>query len=250
MLGIVTAFKEEVREYLRHGGFRVSDRSGYLSYYRSKKEPDVVLVEGGIGRKRASEATRQIAERYDLELIVSAGFAGGVQEGLRTGDVFLCERVMSIEGPAAFWSPDSANERVLVGDNLMNGMPADMDGPYEGDASCGCLSVPQFVPTSSMKSWIGSTFPVSIIDMESYWVSETAASYSIPHMVVRSVLDPVGQTLPAFIEESVSEDSGSNWARAVKYAVAKPMETPKLIQLAGQAKAARASLAEFLITLT
>ena len=88
--------------------------------------------------------------------------------------------------------------------------------------------------------------PVSIIDMESYWVSETAASYGIPHMVVRSVLDPVGQTLPAFIEEAVSEDSGSNWARAVKYAVAKPMETPKLLQLAGQAKVARASLAEFL----
>ena len=250
MLGIVTAFKDEVRGYLRHGGFRVVDRSGYLSYYLSKKHPDVVLVEGGIGRQRASEATRQLAERYEPELIVSAGFAGGVQEGLSTGDVFLCERVMSIEGPAAFWNLDAANERLLVGDNILNGMPTDLADPYEGYASIGCLSVPQFVPTSSMKSWIGSTFPVSIIDMESYWVSETAASYGIPHMVVRSVLDPVGQTLPAFVEEAVGEDSGSNWARAVKYAIARPMETPKLLQLAGQARVARASLAEFLITLT
>ena len=82
------------------------DRSGYLSYYLSKKHPDVVLVEGGIGRQRASEATRQLAERYELELIVSAGFAGGVQEGLSTGDVCLCERVMSIAGPAPFCNPE------------------------------------------------------------------------------------------------------------------------------------------------
>ena len=245
MLGIVTAFREETRDYLKQGGFRLVERNGRFKFYRSEAESGVALVQGGVGRWQAVEATRQLVEGYAPTLIVSAGFAGGVQKGLSAGDVFVCERVMSVKGPAALWRAGAANERLLEAAHL-----ADMRDSHEGYSPPGCLSVPQLVPSSSMKAWIGRKFPVSVIDMESYWVSETAASFGIRHAVVRAVLDPVEQTLPTFVGDAVSSRGGPAWVHALKYASAKPWETPKLFKLASQAKRAGKSLAAFLETQT
>ena len=225
------------------------ERNGRLKFYRSKGESGVALVQGGVGRQQAVEATRQLVEGYGPTLIVSAGFAGGVQRGLSTGDIIVCGRVMSVEGPAALWRASAANERLLEAAHL-----ADIGDSDEGYSPGGCLTVPQLVSSRSMKAWIGREFSVSVIDMESYWVSETAASFGIPHVVVRAVLDPVEQTLPAFVGNAVSSHGGPAWVHALKYVSAKPWETPretpKLFKLASQAKRARKSLAAFLETQT
>ncbi len=102
-----------------------------------------------------------------------------------------------------------------------------------------------------MKEWIGSTFDASVIDMESYWVSETVMRHGLPHLIVRSVLDPMEQSVPGFVGENLSEEEGSRMMRkAIKYVALKPFQTPKLLHLATQSKAASASLSDFLIQMT
>ena len=249
MLAIVAALKEEVKSYLREGDFRTVARDRFLRFYQSPSEPEVVVVEGGLGRQRAEEAATQVVDRYRPDVIVSAGFAGGVRAGLSPGDLFVCSKLMAVEGPAVLWRRDAASERPLLNLDILEQLTKDT-GPREEYEVCGCLSVPGLVSTSSMKAWIGETFQVSIIDMESYWVSEKAGAYGIPHVVVRSVLDPVEQTLPGFVGQMMGDDVDARmWERAVKYVVTKPMETPKLLQLASQVKVAGASLGRFLDTL-
>ena len=114
---------------------------------------------------------------------------------------------------------------------------------------CGCMSVPQVVSNTQMKTWIGTTYPVSIIDMESYWVSEAAEAYGRPHTVVRSVLDPLEQTLPRFVGEMVSEGGKHKWMHAIRYVASNPTDTVHLLRLSQQVKAARASLGHFLARL-
>ena len=249
LLGIVAAFREEVKDYLKGGDFRVVAREGPLRFHQSTLNPDVVVTEGSFGQQGAQEGTRQLVERYGPDFIVSAGFAGGVQAGLRPGDLLLCSRLMWIDGPAALWHSNAASERPVSYPALWDKLIKDEDS-NQIYRSCGCLSVPQLIMSSSMKAWIGATFPVSIVDMESYWVSETAAQYGIPHMVVRTVLDPVEQTLPPFVAIATGETGGKRWKQAARYMVAKPGHLPKLIQLATQARVARASLARFLATVS
>ena len=250
MLAIVAAFNEEVKHYLKRGGFRVAARQDSLRFYQAPTDPEVIVVEGGAGRQKAEKATRQLIETYQPDIVVSAGFAGAVQADVRLGDIFICDRLMSVEGPAALWGLDTVRERSPIHADLVEKLRGKEDTHQKYDF-CGCLSVPQFVSSSSMKAWIGSTFPVSIIDMESYWVSETAAAYGVPHVVVRSVLDTMEQTIPAFVGETVSAEEGQRkWERAIKYLVSRPTEAPKLIRLASQVKIAGASLSEFLTRLS
>ena len=248
MLAIVAAFRDEVKDYISTRKFRVKAREGSVRFYESKLASEVVVVDGAIGRARAVDAVQKLITRYSPDFILSAGFAGGVQRGLSVGDVFLCDRLMAIEGPAMFWELDAAKERPTpmgrrpLFDTLM------LEAKRNGNECrlSGCLSVPDLVQSSSMKAWIGATFPVSIIDMESYWVSEVAAERDIPHAAVRTVLDPVEQTLPIFVGKAVTDERNRSWERAVRYLVSRPAEAPRLVHLASQVRVARASLGKML----
>ena len=249
MLAIVAAFKDEVKDYIAARKFRVKVRDGSVRFYESKSTPEVVVVDGAVGRVRAVDAARSVIRRYSPDLILSAGFAGGVQQGLKAGDVFLCDRLMAIEGPAMFWELDDALERSAGQLSFLDGLVQNAERNGSSCRLSGCLSVPDMVQSSSMKSWIGPTFPVSIIDMESYWVNEVAAECNIPHAVVRTVLDPVEQTLPAFVGKGVTYEGARSWERAARYLVSRPTEAPRLLHLASQVRVARASLGKILTTL-
>lgn len=246
MLGILAAFPEEVQGYLRRGRFRATAHDGFLRFHQSALEPEVVVVGGGVGRARAQAATRRLIESYGPAFILSAGFAGGAQPGLKTGDLFICDRLMAAEDYAAPWQPDSVKQRAAGNGALVAEVLADRQAGALSYAICACLSAPQLVSDSSMKARIGSSLGVALIDMEAYWVSETAAIYGVPHAVARVVFDPMEQTLPSFVGEVVSDGGRRKWARAAKQVVTRPAETPRLIQLAKQARVARASLSAFL----
>ena len=248
MLAIVTAFKDEVEDYISTRNFRVRSRDGSARYYESKSMPNVVVVDGAIGKTRAVDAARKLIDIYSPDFILSAGFAGGVQQGLRAGDVFLCDRLLAVEGPAMFWEMDAAKERptpmgrrpyfdILLQEAKRNGNECRLSG---------CLSLPNLVQSSSMKSLLGATFPVSIIDMESYWGNEVAAEHDIPHAAIRTILDPVEQTLPAFVGGAVNDERNRSLERAIRYLISRPTEAPRLMHLASQLRVARASLGEML----
>ena len=91
MLAIVAAFKEEIKDYLKVGQFKITDRNEYLRAYLSKSLPDVVVIVGGFGKDRSQEAVEFAIERYRANAIISPGFAGGARAGLTSGDLFVCE---------------------------------------------------------------------------------------------------------------------------------------------------------------
>ena len=250
MLGIVAAFKDEAREYLKRGRFRLAKRSGPFRFYLARKGPPAALVLGAVGKLGAIEATRKLVEDYSPQFVVSAGFAGAVRPDLRAGDVFLCDRVLSLEGPPAFWAADNASERLVpyTANGHANG-GSGHNGHANGNGrakTVGCVTVPQFVHGSPMKAWLGRVLPVSVIDMESYWVSETASAYDTPHAVVRAVLDTIDDPMPEFLDAAMRLNSGSPRLRAMRYAMGHPLRVRRLMRLASRVKLARRSLADCL----
>ncbi len=237
MLGIVAAFKEETADYLSRGRFREVERSGPYRFYRARRGPSAVLVLGAVGKPRAKEATSRLIENYGPEIVVSAGFAGAVRPKLRTGDVFVCDRVVSMDGPPAFWTVDSANERLLACGSSAT------DGHYN---PTGCVSVSQFVHVGSMKSWLGRVLRVGVIDRESYWVTDVAASYGVQQAVVRAVLDTLEDNMPDFLVDALSPGAGSPKVRALRYGLKHPHRVRRLIRLSAQVKMAGRSLSECL----
>ena len=58
---------------------------------------DIVLVRTGIGKKRAKEATCQVIEKFQPEVIISLGYAGALIEGMNVGDLLIAKTIMSSE---------------------------------------------------------------------------------------------------------------------------------------------------------
>ena len=237
MLGIVAAFKEEVSEYIARGRFRLVERSGPYQFYRARRGPAAALVLGAVGKRGAREATGHLLDNYGPRLVVSAGFAGAVRPDLNTGDVFVCDRVLSMEGPPASWTVENANERLLSrGSSAAN----------NGARPMGCVSVSQFVRSAPMKAWLGKVLRVGVIDLESYWVTDVAASHGVPHAVVRVVLDPMDRAMPDFLADSMRPGAGSARVKALCYALRRPHRVGGLLRLSSQVKLARRSLADYL----
>ncbi len=246
MLAIVAAFKDELSEYLKGGRFRVAYKDGNIRAYESEEFPDVAVLEGGIGKDMAQAATQLAVERYSPKLIVSAGFAAGAKREMETGDVFVCDRLVAIEGPAYLWA--QSDVRTAESGRIQEML--DGSGPDgQGYRFAGCLNVPQFVSNASMKAWLGKTFDVSLIDMECYWVNQTAEALRVPCISVRAMLDPVEDAMPAFVGQVVDRRIAKRALKAVTYLSTNPAEAPRLIGLMKQVKVARSALAGFLTTI-
>ena len=249
MLAIIAAFEDEIKDYLSSAGLRLVERKGVLRYYRAAGESEIIVAVGAFGRERAEEATRHVIEEYECGMIVSAGFGGGARPGLSPGDIYVCDAVKVVEGPPVFWRNEDAEE-IAIDDVTMMVLGQKMVDERTRFNYGKCLSLPQLVSSGTMKQWIGQAFGVHVLDMESYWVCKVAADRGKPYLVIRSVLDPMEQTLPTFISESLGYGRFATLKRAIRYVVAHPAAAPKLWRLAAQARQARAALAEFLVGMT
>jgi adenosylhomocysteine nucleosidase len=247
LLAIVCAFKDELSGYLKSGQFEITNQENGFRTYESMFVPEVVISEGGIGKEGSQEGARLTAERFKPDLMISAGFAGGASEGLKPGDIFICDRLLAVEGPPFLWGKDKIFEN--SGMELVQRTSQAILGSRAEYQIGACLTVPQFVSNRAMKAWLGNTFNVSLIDMESYWVSEVAASFGIPCLSIRAVLDPVDQSVPRFIGETVDKGLGVRAARAVAHLLMNPVDAPQLVRLSQQVRAARSSLTRILSTI-
>lgn len=245
MLAILAAMRDEVSDYLGAGGFAVVARRDSLCLFRSPSVPEVMVVEAGIGRERALRAVRYLAQEWRPDVVLSVGFAGAVRPGLKAGDVVLCDRLFAVDGPQEQWQPEKARCHAVQGRPLRVN-----DGNGRGYASCGCLTAPELVASSSLKHKIGESFPVAVVDMEGYWVSQAAMDLGIAHMVARCVLDTADQSLPAFVGQVVSSNGRRGWWDVARYVLARPADVPALVHLGTQARTARAALARFLAHVT
>lgn len=244
MLAIVAAFKSELSGYLKRGRFQVTRQDNGFRIYESEHVPEVVVSEGGIGKERSQECARLTAERFKPDMMISAGFAGGASEGMKAGEVFICDRLVAVDGPPFLWGKEEVFESSSL-EMVQRFKQAKLGDRTEYQVGA-CLTVPQFVSNRSMKAWLGSTFNVSLIDMESYWVGEVAGSFGIPYLTVKAVLDPVDQSVPRFIGETLDKGMAVRTLRAVAHLVINPADVPGLIRLSSQVRVARASLTRFL----
>ena len=249
MLAIIAALHEEVRSYIKEACFKAVGQESFLRFYESESERETILATGGVGPRLAQEAASYVIERYSPDAVISVGFSGAVTDGLETGDVLICDRLLSVGGPAVLWRTEDASERPPIDIGAIGKLLTGAAESWDVYETVGCLSVPNLVSNSSMKAWIGREFPVGVVDMESYWVSEKCAEYGTPHVAVRSVFDPVDQTLPPFVGKAMFESNVRRLGRAMKYVATKPSEAPRIFNLASQSKAAGASLGSFLCSI-
>jgi adenosylhomocysteine nucleosidase len=187
-----------------------------------------VIVEGGVGRKSAADAAREIIRAYEPKWVVSAGFAGSLSEEVHRGHLLMANAVANAAGES------------LQIELKMQPQPKLHAGKL--------LTVDQIIRTAAEKKSLGDKHQALACDMETFAVAEECAKANTKFLSVRIISDGLDDELPREVEQLMQEKNFAKQAgRAVHALFKRPGAALDLWKLRDEAHKAADRLAKFLL---
>lgn len=138
----------------------------------------------GVGREAARRAARLMIDGHRPRLLVSAGFAGGLDPALARGAVVEPASVRGESETSAMLPLAAAGQR---GSTL--------------------VTVDRIVRTPADKAALAAATRAAIVDMETLAVAEVAAAAGLPCRSIRVISDAAGDELPPDVTRLVAPQS-------------------------------------------
>ena len=163
---------------------------------------DVLLVQAGIGRERARQAVIAAAGTFGAHAVWSLGFAGGLVDTLRPGDL-VCPSVVLDDGeptsaPMAF---DASHAAVCAALRRAR-LPVD---------SGALITVEAPLRTPDAKRAAHRRSGAVAVEMEAAGVARAAQALGIPWAALKVVVDAAGDPLPASLARCTSPGGDLRW---------------------------------------
>jgi adenosylhomocysteine nucleosidase len=208
-VAVVAALKREVAPLVRY--WTVADQEYGGRKFRFFESGNAVVVCGGMGFEAARRATEAIIALYRPSVVLSAGFAGALDETLRVGNWFQPRYVVDTR--------DGSRTDTGSGSGVLVSSPA--------------------VAGAEQKAKLAQSYGAQAVDMEAAAVAKGAAARGLRFAAVKAISDEVGFAMPP-MDRFIAAD-GSFRARSFAfYAASRPFIWPDVLRLArNSAKAAR-----------
>jgi adenosylhomocysteine nucleosidase len=206
MLALFGALEQEISGFRKLMFIEKIDVWDDTRVYRgSFHEKKVLLVNSGVGKRRALAACRSVLAHYPVNGIISLGFAGGLKPGCRTGDMFVCSSLVCADAPAGL--------RFQTDPHLLSHA-----------RNCTRLAISfgigvtsgRLVSSPLAKRALRDVSAADIVDMESYWLAGLAGESGIPFITGRAVSDSQTDTIPDL--------PSYRWDKAFSYFVWHPLQ--------------------------
>ena len=152
----------------------------------------LLLVRTDVGPKRARKGLAPFLSGHTYRRNVSTGYAGGLREKCRLGDILVPDEVQSVPPlPEVRLRPDATlREEVLQRIRR---------GPWQ--IHTGRMITTDHVIVSSVeKHALGLEYEADSVEMESTVIAELAEQASVPFVAVRVVLDEASFSLPDILQ--------------------------------------------------
>ena len=172
MIAVTFALPQESRDF-RHALRHASAVGEGRFLLGNIGEEEVLLGHTGVGPAAAAENVAALLAFHRPRLLISTGFAGGLDPRLATGDLLLAE---NFSAPTLL-----APSRVLL----------------DGCGFIGALtSQPHPAESAAEKSALHRTTGALGVDMETAAVAAACARAGVPLLAVRAISDPALEPLP------------------------------------------------------
>lgn len=163
----MTALEREVRPLVQH--WNVAEKEHASRRFRFFEHDERVLVCGGIGAEAARRAAEAVITIYAPSVVYSVGFAGGLDSGLKVGEILRPRRVVNA-GDGSSVSTDRG-EGVLV--------------------SFGSVASP------AQKAKLRDSFGAQAVDMEAAAVARAAEARGVSFGAVKVISDELDFNFPS-----------------------------------------------------
>ncbi len=218
-VGIVVALPSESRSLCRQA-VRVGEQLVIGDH--------ALLTVSGVGVCRAEHAAQALVAA-GVGGLVSWGCAAGLSPELPVGALCLPEFVVTVDGQR--WPTDSAWRRGVTeavgARSVFNGALAHAS---------------QVLASSAAKRELAAQVGAVVADMESAAIACVAHQHGLPLLVVRSVVDPLGLTLPTVITDHVDESGRVPLVPLLRGLLRQPGDLLSLMHLATGFRSALTSL--------
>jgi adenosylhomocysteine nucleosidase len=207
-IGIVAALEREVKPAIKE--WQLTERAHGGRRFRFFENERCVLVCGGIGAEAARRAAEAIIALYRPQLLISAGFAGALDQTMEVGQIFLPRRVTD--------AGDGSTHQVEAGDGTL--------------VSFGSIA------TREQKQRLASAYCAQAVDMEAAAVARAAQLHGILFQAVKAISDDKNFDMPEL--DNFIKDGQFSTTMFVATSVIRPWLWPGIMRLAkNSAKAAK-----------
>ena len=240
-IAILGAVSEEIAGIKRE--INISDRvrldksEAWFGKYQGR---NIVLVRTGVGRKRAQNATQQVIDKFNPEVIISMGYAGALTEGLNVGDLFVASTILSPESDSnSFEMDDPKNLKWL---ELAKKTPP----PENVKLKIGRLiTVDMVVHTPDAKKELGNRFRAEAVEMETLQIALLARVNKIAFISIRGISDAVKHEL-IDCSSFLGSDGELSKLRAGWYVLTHPKSLKNAFSLYSNTQIATQNLTDFI----
>lgn len=194
----------------------------------------VILGHSGIGFFRAASLAEEFIREYPVGVVLSVGFAGGLQGHLAVGDIVLAERVQY--------------ERLFPSDGVLLKRSEVLLQELGMSYQTGLLiSVDEMVGSQEKKKKIASESQALAMDMESGAIAEVALRSSLPFLSIRAISDQYNETLDPWLPQVITPEGGIHFRQLASSLLARPTRIRSVLRLRSQTALAAKNLGRFLI---
>jgi adenosylhomocysteine nucleosidase len=243
MIAIVCAMSTEVEPIKAQMNILKKFCEDSATFYQAEFHGfPITIVQTGVGRDKATAATRRLLQLFKINLVITTGFAGGLREEIKIGDVVIAKNALYIKHvePAEVvfkLSCDASYVRVALDIGNEKGLRV-----HEGDT----VTVDELIAQSKAKMFLGNNFSALAVDMETAFVGQVASGAGIPFVSVRTISDDVKDDIVVDYKRFVDEGGNVRIRSALTQILHIVPHALHLRRMHKQARIAAGTLAVFL----
>ena len=202
-----------------------SDRNGAATIRGKIDNRAVEIFHTGVGEKVCRQRMAQFLQNRQLDCLISAGFAGALNNQLNVGDLLLAQNFSTVEL--------SKTRSLLVN------LPIHV---------ANLLTVPSMIDSNEQRNKIARATGAAAVDMETEFIARACAEHGVPLLSLRVISDTPRQRFPAPAHVLFNiERQRTSVVRLVLYLLRHPTRLPGLIRFMSQITRARESLTKALV---
>ena len=243
MIALLGAFGQEMAGLRRRMAVEEVVDGPVCKVYRGQlRGKPCLLVQTGIGRRRAEKATRFVLERFSVTELISVGFAGALTSDLKIGDVVACSTVRRASG---FGKDEGEAEPYAADAGLLALASSGTGDGSTRSLAATCVTTPGVVSGAGAKQELGREFQAQVVDMESYWIAGMASTHRVPFIAIRSISDTLEDDLRA-VDHILDSEGRVLWKRVVPYFLLHPHHLPSMFTAFRNMRRAERNLTAFI----
>jgi nucleoside phosphorylase len=228
MIAVTFALPAESSAFLRRLGTKSRRHREGIRTIRGKIDDCAIeVLHTGVGEKTCRQQMASFLHDRQFNCLISAGFAGALNDKLHVGDLLLAENFSTFQPKETRSSSGSFSI-------------------HRGDL----LSVPSIIDSSEERYKIAKTTGAAAIDMETEFIARACAEHAIPLLSLRVISDTPSEPFPGPSKILFDmERQRTDLTKLTMHFLKHPSAIPRLIAFAKKITQARETLANALVAL-